>query len=382
MTLLTMVIRNVVRRKLRSGLTIVAIALAIGAVVALVGIASGFERSFVQLYDSAGIDIIVVRSGVQERFNSVLDESIGKRLAAVPGVEEAIPSLVDMISFENENIVSVPLRGAPAGAKVIDHLQILSGRHLRPGDTQEIVLGKTVAEQLHKKVGDTVKLYDQYPYKVVGIYDAESLFDNGSLIIPIGDLQRLMERPNQVTGFTVGVVNPAEPGNVDRVVKAIDELKDDKGKSLALQALSARNHINTITQLQAAKAMSWVTSVIALVIGTVGVTNTMFMSVFERTREIGILRAIGWRPQRIVRLILCESLAMSTLGALVGGAGAVIATRLLAKVPMVAGIIDGRISPNVLALGFLLSIVVGLIGVAYPAFRGARIVPTAALRHE
>jgi len=60
----------------------------------------------------------------------------------------------------------------------------------------------------------------------------------------------------------------------------------------------------------------------------------------------------------------------------------VIATRLLAKVPMVAGIIDGRISPNVLALGFLLSIVVGLIGVAYPAFRGARIVPTAALRHE
>jgi putative ABC transport system permease protein len=290
-------------------LTIIAMAVAVGAVVSLVGISRGFEDSFLDLYRSAGIDVVVVRAGVQERINSTLDAKLAKDIEKVPGVRLAVPSLMDMISFEDQGLYTVPIRAAPPGAPVFDHLKMIEGRQMRAGDERVAVLGKTLAEQLHKHVDDVIKLYDVEDYKVIGIFDADSLFDNASLSIPLADLQRIMGRPNQVNGFTVDV-------------KAIDELKDARGKPLKLTALSAKDHVQSITQIRMAHAMSWLTSVIALVIGTVGVLNTMFMSVFERTREIGVLRAIGWKKHRVVRMILSESLAMSLAGAVVGAFGA------------------------------------------------------------
>jgi putative ABC transport system permease protein len=128
--------------------------------------------------------------------------------------------------------------------------------------------------------------------------------------------------------------------------------------------------------------MAWLTSVIALVIGAVGVLNTMVMSVFERTREIGILRAIGWRKSRVVRLILSESLLLSVAGAAAGIAAAVLLTRALTWWPLVNGLIKGEVALAVLIQGFFIALAVGLIGGAYPAYRGAHLPPTEALRHE
>jgi len=131
-----------------------------------------------------------------------------------------------------------------------------------------------------------------------------------------------------------------------------------------------------------AQAMAWMTSVIALVIGAVGVLNTMIMSVFERTREIGILRAIGWRKTRVVRLILFESILLSIIGAVLGIVAAVLLTRALTWWPMVNGLIRGDVAPVVMIQGFFIALAVGLIGGAYPAYRGAQLLPTEALRHE
>ena len=382
MTLLTMSLRNMIRRPMRSVLTIIAMAVAVGAVVSLVGISRGFEDSFMDLYRSAGIDVVVVRAGVQERINSTLDAKLANDIEKVPGVRLAIPSLMDMISFEEQRLYTVPIRAAPPGAPVFERLKFIEGRQMRAGDERVAVLGRTLAEQLHKHVGDVIKLYDVEDYLVIGIFDADSLFDNASLSVPLADLQRIMGRPNQVNGFTVDVDHPNDASEVDRVVHAIDALKDAKGKPLKLTALSAKDHVQSITQIRMAHAMSWLTSAIALVIGAVGVLNTMFMSVFERTREIGVLRAIGWKKHRVVRMILSESLAMSLVGAVVGAIGAVLLTRLLSDLPAARGLIAGRISWEVIGQGILLAVLVGVVGVAYPAYRGAQIVPTEALRHE
>jgi putative ABC transport system permease protein len=110
--------------------------------------------------------------------------------------------------------------------------------------------------------------------------------------------------------------------------------------------------------------------------------NTMVMSVFERTREIGILRAIGWRPSRVVRMILMESMLLSLGGAIVGTAGGIGLTLLLSRMPFVNGAIQNSVSPVIIAKGFIIALLVGLIGAAYPAFRGARLLPTEAIRHE
>jgi putative ABC transport system permease protein len=106
------------------------------------------------------------------------------------------------------------------------------------------------------------------------------------------------------------------------------------------------------------------------------------MSVFERTREIGILRAIGWRKSRVVRLILYESLLFSVAGAVVGIVAAVALTHALTWLPLLSGFIQGDVAPAVMIQGFFIALAVGLLGGAYPAYRGAHLLPTEALRHE
>lgn len=113
-----------------------------------------------------------------------------------------------------------------------------------------------------------------------------------------------------------------------------------------------------------------------------GMLNTMIMSVHERTREIGILRAIGWRPRRVVWMVLSESLLLSVTGASVGTLGAFALVRLLTRLPAASGLIDGRVPPVVIGQGFLIAVLVGLVGGSVAAYRAAKMLPTAALRHE
>jgi putative ABC transport system permease protein len=169
---------------------------------------------------------------------------------------------------------------------------------------------------------------------------------------------------------------------VAAVKKQIESLRDQRGRTLGLAAQSTKDFVQSTAQIQLAHAMAWVTSAIALVIGAVGILNTMIMSVFERTREIGILRAIGWRKVRVVRMILAESFVLCLAGAAMGIVGALGLARLLSKFPATSGYIQGDIAPVVIAEGFVMAFLVGLIGGIYPAYRGAQLMPTEALHHE
>jgi putative ABC transport system permease protein len=108
----------------------------------------------------------------------------------------------------------------------------------------------------------------------------------------------------------------------------------------------------------------------------------MVMAVHERTKEIGILRAIGWQRGRVARLILAESVILSLVGAILGGLGAALLVRLLTLVPAVNGLIDGRIPPIVVAYGLAGALIVGLFGGLVPAYRASRMLPTVAFRYE
>jgi putative ABC transport system permease protein len=110
--------------------------------------------------------------------------------------------------------------------------------------------------------------------------------------------------------------------------------------------------------------------------------NTMMASVYERTREIGILRAIGWRQTRVIRMILMEASLLSIVAAALGSLAGLLITWGLSRAPVVAGTVVPSIDFQVIGLGFGIAVLIGLLGAAYPAFRGARLVPTEALRHE
>ena len=146
--------------------------------------------------------------------------------------------------------------------------------------------------------------------------------------------------------------------------------------------LPTKDHIKSNIQLQLVKGMAWVTSAIALLIGMLGIMNTMVMTVHERTREIGILRAVGWRPGRVLRLILFEAIVLSQIGALLGASGGVLLLFALARLPATAAMIAGDIQPWLLLLGFLIAAAVGVLGGLLPAWQAARLLPTAALRQD
>lgn len=378
----TFIFKNLLRRPVRSLLTGIGVALAVGAVVALLGISQGFERSFAQLLEQRGVDLMVVRAGKTERLTSSLDESIGQRLAGLPGVAVVIPGLMDVVSFPEADLISVPVQGWPPDSPMFDDIQIVVGRRLRPGDQRAVMLGTILARNLGKEAGETIEI-DMEPFRIVGIYQSFNVYENGSAVMLLSELQRLMDRAGQVTGFQLVLEDsPDKQRAIERVRQEIEALADAQGRPLKLTALATRDYVDSTLQIRIARATAWLTSVIALVIGTVGMLNTMIMSVFERTREIGILRAIGWRRWRIMGMILGESLVLCVSGAAVGTLAAVGLTRWLSTFPGAAGYVQGDIPPVVFLQGFALAVLVGLLGGAYPAYRGASLSPTEAIRHE
>jgi len=375
MHFLTIVFKNTIRRPLRSALTVIAIAVAVGTVDALVGVASGFERTFLNLYKGVGVDLIVVRAGAKQRLNSTIEESLGDKMRQIPGIAEAIPGLADVVSFEESGLFGVLVQGLVPETKIFEHLTIVSGRPLRRDDGKAALIGTVLAKNLDKKVGDILPLFDDQ-FRILGIYRSSNVFEEGAIAIPLAELQRLMERQGQVTGFSVIMKKPSDKATIDRARKEIESLAP------GLTALPTDEHVKSVTEIQLAKAMAWLTSAVALLIGGFGMMNTMIMAVHERTKEIGIMRAIGWGRGRIVRMILLESLVIGVVGAIVGGIGASILVRLLTRVPTVSGLIDGRIEPRFFLYGLLLALAVGLIGGLLPAYRASRLLPTVALRYE
>ncbi len=232
MRLLTLVYRNVSRRRVRSALTVLGMAVAVAAVVALVGIADGFQRSFLDLYDGQGVDVVVVRARAADRMTSELNQSIATDIARLPHVSAVEPVLFDAISFEKDGLYGIVVQGLTATAAARREQTLVEGRALREGDTRAAMLGHMLARNLGKHVGDRVEIYEGEFFDVVGIYDRRNIFENGSMIIPLEQLQELLGQDGQVTMFNVTLRRPLEDDAVSQTVAAIES------RGLGLSALS------------------------------------------------------------------------------------------------------------------------------------------------
>ena len=381
----TFVLKNVLRRRVRSSLTVVSMAVAVGAVVALVGISKGFEQSFLAIYQRQKVDLVIQQRGVKQKLTSVLEAKLDKQIAKIPGVKQVASGLVDFTSMDELGPVGVLVQGWETDSPLMQELNgnILPGGHpLAPDDPNGVLLGERLAASLEKKVGDTQKIFDDKTYVVRGIFKSNTVYENGGMVVLLKDLQRFMGRPGQVSGFTVVVDKYENKTEIERKAEIERIRREIAALGANIEVTPTIEFVNSTNEIVVIRAISWLTSALGLVIGAVGMLNTMVMSVFERTREIGILRAIGWGRWRVVRMILMESVLLSLSGGAVGAIAAVLVTRVLSNQPAVSGMIDSRIAPGVIGLGFLIALCVGLLGAAYPAYRGAQLLPTEALRHE
>src|SRR5262249_46515742 len=199
----TLLLKNLVRRKARSLLTILGIAVAIGTVVTLRGVSYGFERSFRANFERRGIDLVVVAAGIPDQLRSNLAEDIGPRIERIEGVRRVSSGLLELVDIERqESVISVLVNGWRPGGAQLAELTIVSGRAIQPDDSRAIMLGVTLAENLGKGVGDTVTMQGER-FQIVGVYRGFDIFENGGAVVPLATLQRLMVRPGSVTGFTV-----------------------------------------------------------------------------------------------------------------------------------------------------------------------------------
>jgi putative ABC transport system permease protein len=145
------------------------------------------------------------------------------------------------------------------------------------------------------------------------------------------------------------------------------------------RAMVASEVVGTSQGFRVARAMSWSTSLLAIVVGVLGVMNTMLMTVFERTHEIGILLAVGWKRRRIVAMVLWESALLGLLGGLLGVSLGALGLKLLETTPAVHGLLEPDLSPQLLLTSIAIAVLVGVVSGLYPAWRSSRLSPSLAL---
>jgi len=363
-----MVFRHLWRRKARSLLTMLGIGIGVAAVIALGAMAQGIVEGYAAFAGGSGADLLVTQAESYDLTLSTVDEQVGERIAQLAGVRNVSGVMFNIVQMEG--IPYFIVGGYDPEEVAIQHFKIVEGQPLM--HEKQAILGRQAAENLHKSIGDTIKLYET-PFRIVGIYETGQSFEDGGAVIPLSDAQLIFKKPRQVAFFEVQVRDPTQ---IDAVQTRIEQLFDEVSVSKAADVADDQ------AMVQSLWAMAWGISFIAILIGGLGMMNTMIMAVFEQTREIGVLRAVGWRKGRVLRLVLSQALVLSLLGGVLGVGIGLGLVWLINRTPAVSSFAPGVVRPPLVIQGMSVALMLGMVGGFYPARRAANLSPVEALRYD
>jgi len=372
MHLLTLPLRNLARRRTRSLLTAAGVAVAIGGLIALIGTVRGLERGWTAKLARQGTDIVVVRKGTVEIMSATLDERLAPEIARRPGVAEVSGELIDLIDLDNGEMVV--LAGWPANSRFWNSLRVQAGRLPTPDSGKEIIIGQATADALGKKPGMSIVLGGR-EFFIAGVFTQREVLANWGVIMPLASLQSLLEKQGRVTTFSLSL-EPSAPSFVSSVIA-------DLRQSFPTLSFSATAEVGeNNSMLRVLRASAWVVSLIALAIAVVVIINTLMMSVVERTREIGVLRAVGWRSRSIFALVAAEGMLLTAIGTVAGiGLGLATLHWVLTLSPL-RGMLEAGLSARIIGEVFGAALVLGSAGSLIPAWRALKLDPIQALRSE
>jgi putative ABC transport system permease protein len=370
MTFFTVIARGLTRRPIRTGLTLLGIAIGIAAVVALVGISRGFNRSWATGLKARGTDVVVSNMG-SSLIPKPFSASVRDRIAHLPQVAATCAIFVDVTSIENAEMMMVSAREWDGFAW--KNLKLISGRMPHDPTEPAVVLGRTAADVLKKKVGDPIQI-ETRELSVVGIVDGNAWVENGSVILSLPLFQEITGNQGKINVIDVRVTPSTSAKDVELLCDQIKRLVPEG------RAVVASENISNSEAYRMVRAMSWSTSLLAILVGVLGVMNTMLMNVFERTQEICVLLALGWKRSRIVRMVLWESALLGSLGGVVGVLIGTVGVKVLGATPAIRGLLEPDLSTGLLVVSVAIAIGVGVISGLYPAWRSSRLTPSRALR--
>lgn len=370
MSFLGLALKNLLRQRTRTLLTVVGIAIGIATVVALGAITSGFRATSGEFVTAGGADFVVAQNGASDLSFSTVAAADWHALERRPDVARASGILIEITRVGDRPYF--PFFGYGEADLASPTVELVRGRLPGPGTT-EVALGTQGAQDAGAGIGDTLTAKEMR-FRVVGIYRARDTLRDAGGIVPLAAAQRLAGKGDVVTAVHVTLA----PGAAVRTVAASIEAAFPQ-----LATVTDVDEYSKIDQgLKILDSMNLAISLLAVGIGAIGVMNTMIMSVFERTREFGILRAVGWRGSRILRLVVTESLLLCLIAAGVGVGSGVAASRLVLLVPSISSFLTPAYGAQVFERALAVGIVVALAGAIYPAIRAVRLSPMEALRHE
>lgn len=366
-----LVFRNLIRQKIRTALTILGITIGITAVVALGIFTESAKTTTLSTLRAGGSDFAVGRHGSADLTLSVLTGDDLEKVTRYPEVVHASGVLL-AFSKVGSNPFFIQLGIDPGDLDFFD-LPLVEGRRLAAGAEDEIMLGSEAADQLDVEVGDVVDIRED-TLRVVGIYHTGAAMLDGGGALPISTA---WESERKEGLYTLLYVETEAGTDLDAFTARVEADHPD------LATLRGLDDVADVDQgIQIIDAVNLAISILAVFIGGIAVMNTMVMAVFERTREIGILRAVGWRTRRILQMILGEALLLCMIAAVFGSVLAVLLTRLIVMFPAIRAIISPEYPPEVFIRGVLVGLGVALLGAIYPAYRAARLSPAEAIRYE
>ncbi len=386
---LKLALKSIAGNKMRSFLTMLGVIIGIAAVITLVSVVQGFSNDMVSVFDSMGTNnITVTLSGRGGNMNikpqemlDLADENSDLFSAVTPTVS----IMGATVKYSSENITS-SVTGANEEYSKIKDYAVSNGRFISYMDTENrnyvCVIGTYVANELfgtNDPIGKMVKINGS-AYKVIGVLEEEAdsteTSTDNMVIIPYSSASRLA-RNATISNYTYVVSDADKIQEAKTVIE--DYLYDAFDDENAYSVSNLSEVVEQITELTDTLALVLAgIAAISLLVGGIGIMNIMLVSVTERTREIGIRKAIGGKRRDILMQFVIEAIITSGLGGIIGIiVGAILSTIL-------AGLlgVSGGVSISAVILSFSVSVLIGILFGYFPAAKASKLNPIDALRYD
>lgn len=370
MNLVTLALKNLQRRATRSSIVSVSVGLAVASALSLVALADSIERSTGEGADEHGANLMVLSRNASDIFSSFIPEDIKDKLSTIQGVEAVAGELVIWAPIDHDQQKLVV--GWASDSFTWQKMPMGDG-HIPGADERRIViLGSGSAEALHKKVGDELNILDE-TFIIGGIANYQTALNRSMVYMLLPELQEVAFRQKQVTLFQVKFAATLTPSR-------IDEIKVEVARLGSLLATPTDQMLQHDRNLLIMKAISRTMSLIALTMGALSVLNALLMAVQERTKEIGVMMAIGWSRSRTMASIVFEGVLIAIAGCLIGIPLSYGISFLFKALPTIGDTIAFRPTLSMALLTLLASTILCTIGSLHPAWRAASMSPADALR--
>jgi putative ABC transport system permease protein len=411
-------LHNILHRRVRSWLTILGIIVGVAAVVALISIGDGMRNSVQAQFEDIGYStIMLVPSGPEDQAKEAKAGAMGRMfggnqepteinldiLGRLPQIASYGAMRVETAMITSEHmggqgflrVIGLTDGMTDAFNAYFSGFPIVQGHEFTPEDADVLILGNQVASDLGVNVGDPVQI-ENTAFTVIGILAARDTkagamtfrgLDTG-LFVPMGDLEALFGGENKISQALIEISDGTDVIVASNAIKALYTDLGTPVSTMSAEEMSQRI-MGVLGGIQ--RALTAIAA-IALLVGGIGVMNTMYTSVLERTRDIGIMKAVGAKDRDVMALFLIESgllgIVGGGLGILAGVGISSVAGGMLAGSLVVPGVADtttsfaASYSPLLIIGTLVFSALLGALAGALPARRAAKLRPVEALRYE